>query len=257
MTTQGAKQLKTELENIMAKPDPVAAALAQAEREAEETANTKASQETMHDNVPQTRAAGGAVAPAAQGQRRSLADLAASAAMAVDVYSGVDDLGIKFGKDKARFDEMLVTLRFADIKGGWVIRANTGGSAKYATSYDGATEAKSRKPWEQVIAEFERIDGGAYVSDLIEMPVTLTQELVLKDGKKLKAGTRIGISISYQNYKFFCPWFAEQLGKFGQDSTMKVRIGFQDKRNPGGAEYGVYTWKNLDDPQDEVFAAAA
>lgn len=231
----------------MAKPDPVAAALAQAKAEADAAAGT-IDQDAGTSGAVATQTTGTAVG-IPQGQRRSLADLAASALMSVDVYLGVDDLGIKVGKDKSRRDLLMVELRFKDMKGGWIIRGNTPAGVKYHTSYDGATEAKSRKPWEQVIAQVQQIDGNAYVSDLIELPVTLidgVDDFKDKSVKPIKPGARAGVSISYMNFKHFSTWFAEMLEEYGQDTVLKVRLGFEAKTGGGNSDYGVFTWEVVD-----------
>jgi hypothetical protein len=233
----------------MAKPDPVAAALRMAEEEAKNLAASTETQTQTH--VPSTTTGtGGAVAAAPVGQRRSLADLAASAAMSVDFYFGVDDLGIKIGKDKSRRDSVDVELKFRDIKGGWIIRGNTPNGVKYHTTYDGALEAKSRQPWETIVARVQQADGNAYISDLIELPVTLLNDIDdFKDKtiKPIKAGTRGGVSISYMNYREFCGWFAEMLGEHGEDKVLKVRIGHKPKTGGGNSDYGVYTWELIED----------
>lgn len=232
----------------MAKADPVAAALAAAEAQAAELANQSTqSQPVAVTGSLTTPMTGTAVAQ--PGARRSLADLAAAASMSVDFYFGVDDLGIKVGKDKSRRDFVDVELRFGDMKGGWIIRGNSPQGVKYFTSYDGAVEAKSRQPWEAVVARVQQMDGNAYVSDLIELPVTLVEDISdFKDKtiKPIKAGTRGGVSISYQNFKEFAGWFAGELQKYGEDKTLKVRMSYKAKTGGGNSEYGVYQWEVLE-----------
>lgn len=177
--------------------------------------------------------------PAVGGAPRSLTDFLDNAGMAVECYVSVSENGISFGKDKKFFDDILVDLTITDGKAGFSLRVNAPGGVVYHTSWDGATEARSRENWQKLTADAKKIDPRSYVSDLYEMPVTLKEAYTLKDGKTLDAGTVVGLSLSYQRVKVFQAW-AKKISAEGRlGDSMTVRLT-QKTKIGGGQEYGVF-----------------
>lgn len=227
--------------------DAINAALRAAEAAA---AETPAPASTMP--APATAAPLPAAAPAAP---RSLMDFMESASMNVDAWLGVSDLGIRAGKDKQLHDTIDVEMCFADAKAGFVIRCNTPGGVKYLTSYDGVIEAKSRQNWQAVLADAQRMDGNAYPSDLIELPVRLLHEVKRKENGPLAAGTIVGLSLSYMNAKAFGAFLKEQFPKVGRDGRFKVRLSAVAKKG-SGQDYGVFGYEVLPDAPAKAGKAA-
>lgn len=219
--------------------DAIAKALAAAEAEAEHTPDT---------GLPaaQPQGTGGAVAPAAPGKQRTLTDFLENAAMNVEAYVTVSELGLRFGKDKLIHDSIDVEMKFGDAKAGYVLRVNTAGGVQYLTSWDGVIEARSRQNWQAVIAQAKQMDGNSYPSDLIELPVRLLGEGKRKEGGNLPEGTVVGLSISYMNSKAFGAFLKEQYPRYGADTPFKVRITAVPKKG-SGQDYGVFGYEIIDE----------
>ncbi len=226
--------------------DAIAAALAAAETAAEQTPSAP---------VPAAAPAACAVYPAAQRAPRTLQDLMATAAMNVDCYLSVSDLGIRFGKDKQLHDTVDIEMVFKNAKTGLVLRVNTPAGVRYLTSYDdGGTEHRSRQPWAAVVADAQKMDGNAYVSDLVELPAKLLNDYARKEGGPVTTGTVVGLSLSYMNFKAFAAFLQEQFPKFGMDTPFKVRLSAVAKKG-SGQDYGVFGWEVIDDAAGDAPAA--
>lgn len=221
--------------------DAISAALAAAEVEANETP-TPAAGNAGSPPPPATRPAG---LPATGGAPRSLMDVMATAAMNVDFFLRVNAMGILLGKDLKVHEEIEVEMRLKDAKSGWVIRVNTSGGVRYLNSYDGETESKSKANWAAVIADAQRMDGNAYVSDLVELPVRLTKTYSRKEGGPVEAGTVVGLSLSYMGFKAFSSFLQEVYPKYGMDTPFKVKLTAQAKTG-GGQAYGVFAYEVID-----------
>lgn len=217
-----------------------------------------AAAQTEADKIPENTAApqGGAVAtaapqaglPAAGGApTRSLMDVMATAAMNVDFYLRVSELGILLGKDKKVHEELIVEVCLKNAKAGWVIRVNTpGAGVRYLNSYDGVTEARSRQNWSAVVADAQRMDGNAYVSDLIELPVKLVGDYDRKEGGPAQDGTIVGLSLSYMGFKAFGAFLQEVVPVYGENTPFKVKLTAVAKRG-GGQDYGVFGFQVVED----------
>lgn len=228
--------------------DAIAAALAAA---------SEAADQAPAAPVPAAAPAAGAALPATQSAApRSLQDLMATAAMNVECYLSVSDLGIRFGKDKQLHDVVEIEMAFKNVKAGFVIRVNTPSGVRYLTSYDGFTEQRSRQNWSAVVADAQKMDGNAYVSDLVELPAKLLKDYPRKEGGPIAAGTVVGLSISYMNYKNFASFLQEQFPKFGMDTPFKVRLTAIAKKG-SGQDYGVFGWEVIDDAAGDAPAAKA
>lgn len=222
--------------------DAIARALAAASEAADQTPDTGP---VAGAGVP--AAAPAASVPAAQGSApRSLMDVMSSAAMNVECYLGVNEMGIRFGKDTKPHEEVEVEMAFKNAKSGWVIRVNTPAGVRYLNSYDGISEARSRQNWSAVVADAQKMDGNAYVSDLVELPVTLTKDYPRKEGGPIAAGTIVGLSLSYMNFKNFSSFLQEQFPKVGMDKSFKVKLSSIAKKG-SGQSYGVFGYEVIDD----------
>ncbi len=184
------------------------------------------------------------VAPAAA--PRSLQDLMQAASLNVDVFIAVKEYGLLLGSKDTKFHQTIdVEMRLPEIKSGYTWRYQAAGGAKYYTSYDGVTEARTRQPWGAACQDAMRMDPKSYGSDLAEIPVTLLSDVERSAGTPLKAGTRVGLSLSYQNLKEFMAWLPEMVAKHGMGATLKIRLGFRGKQNGGGTKYAVITYAEL------------
>lgn len=167
--------------------------------------------------------------------------------MNVDAFLKVSHLGIFVGKDLKPQDEIFVEMKLENAKAGWVLRINTGAGVKYLTSYDGVQEAKTRANWAGIIADAQKMDANAYVSDLIEMPAVLLKDVPLKEkGKFQKAGTVVGLSLSYKNLQAFQAVLGDLHKKHGLTNAFKVRL-FAVPKVGSGQDYGVYGYEEIDE----------
>ena len=227
--------------------DAIARALAAAEQEAGTHGGGEAAPEVSTAGAVTTAPQGGAVATAAPGKPRTLAHLMESASMNVDAFLKVSHLGIFVGKDLKPQDELFVEMKLENAKAGWVLRINTGAGVKYLTSYDGVQEAKTRANWAAIIADAQKMDANAYVSDLIEMPALLLKDVPLKEkGKFQKAGTVVGLSLSYKNLQAFQAVLGDLHKKYGLDRAFKVKLTAVPKVG-SGQDYGVYGYEEIDE----------
>ena len=220
--------------------DAIARALAAASEAADQTPGSAP--------VPAAASpAAGAALPATQAAApRSLMDVLSSAAMNVECYLGVSELGIRFGKDTKVQEDIEVEMAFKNAKSGWVLRVNTPSGVRYLNSYDGISEARSRQNWSAVVADAQKMDGNAYVSDLVELPVILLKDYPRKEGGPIAAGTIVGLSLSYMNFKNFSSFLQEQFPKYGMDQSFKVRLIPVAKKG-SGQDYGVFGYEVIDD----------
>lgn len=188
---------------------------------------------------------GGAQLPTAAGPARTLQDFMDSSSMNVDAYLGVNEFGMRFGKDKTFVQTLEVDLCLKDAKAGYTYRFNApGAGVQYLTSWDGVTEAKTKKNWAAACAEAKAVDGNSYASDLVELPAELVEEFKRPD-QMLPPGTVIGLSISYQNSKAFGAWIKKVAPIYGFDAKLRVRLTAVPKKNAHGNEYGVYNFEVL------------
>ena len=220
--------------------DAINAALRAAQDEAAQTPQPQAS-------VPAPAAAPqGGLPTAGGGAPRTLQDFMATAAMNVEAFLSVSELGIRYGKDKALHDEVYVEVELKNAKFGWVIRVNTPSGVRYLNSYDGVTEARSRQNWAAVVADAQKMDGNAYVSDLVELPAKLLHDGKRKEGPALPEGTVVGLSISHMNSKGFGAFLQETFPKFGPNTPFKVKLTAIPKVG-SGQDYGVFGFEVVDD----------
>jgi len=220
--------------------DAINAALAAAATEAENTPQTSTTTAVASAPI-------GGGAPAVAGQQRSLTDFMEASSMNVEVYLAVSHLGIRLGKDIKVHDEIEVEMCFKDAKAGYTLRVNTPNGVQYLTSWDGATEARSRQNWGAVIADAKKMDGNSYPSDLIELPVKLLKDYPRKEGGPLAAGTIVGLSISYKNSQAFAPFLKENYPKFGPNKPLRVKLTAIPKKGGGGQDYGVFGYEVIDE----------
>ncbi|BAQ50352.1 hypothetical protein [Methylobacterium aquaticum] len=221
--------------------DAISAALAAAEVEANETPAPAAG----NAGSPPPPAARPAGLPATGGAPRSLMDVMATAAMNVDFFLRVKPMGIMLGKDLKVHDEIEVDVRLRDAKSGWVIRVNTSAGVRYLNSYDGETESKSKANWAAVVADAQRMDGNAYVSDLVELPAKLAKTYPRKEGGPAEAGTVVGLSLSYMAFKAFGSFLQEVFPKYGLDTVFRVKLTAVAKVG-GGQDYGIFGFEVID-----------
>lgn len=229
--------------------DAINRALAAAEEIAEQTPDTAEQTPDTAASVPSTQThTGGAVAQPASAPNRSLAHLLETASMNVEAFLRVSELGIQIGKDKQLHDELFVEMNLEHSKAGWVIRVNTGGAGvKYLTSYDGVMEHKSRQNWSTVVAEAQKIDGNAYISDLLELPVKLLHDAKLKEpaGKVMPAGTILGLSLSYKGLQAFMGFLTPVAKQHGTSTPLTLKLTAVSKVG-SGQEYGVFGFEIVD-----------
>lgn len=229
--------------------DAINAALAAAQNVADETPSTQ-----TNTAVASAPLGAGAGLPAAGGQQRSLMDFMESTSMNVDCYLAVSELGIRFGKDIKVHDDVEVEMCFKDAKAGYTLRCNTPTGVQYLTSWDGATEVRSRQNWAAVIADAKKMDGASYPSDLIELPVKLLKDYPRKEGGPIAAGTIVGLSISYMNSKAFGAFLKEQYPKVGPNTPFKVKLTAVAKKG-SGQDYGVFGYEVIDEAKGGKKAA--
>ncbi|GJE78135.1 hypothetical protein [Methylorubrum suomiense] len=218
--------------------DAIAKALAAA---ADEAAQTPQHTTTAAPPAPVAPAAS---LPAAGGAPRTLADFINNAAMNVEVYLAVSELGIRLGKDKQLHDAIDVEMCLKHAKTGWVLRVNTPSGVRYLTTYDRVTEQRSGQNWATVVAQAQQMDASVYVSDLVELPVKLLKEYKRKEGAPLPAGTIVGLSLSYQNSKGFGGFLQDAAPRFGMDAPFEVTLTAKPKVG-SGQEYGVFAYEIL------------
>lgn len=191
-----------------------------------------------------TQATAPATMPAAR--PRSLADALASAGAAVEKWLTVDEYGLHVAKDKATFDTIDVTIKLADVKFGYGVRYQTGAGVQYGKSYDGVREARTGQPWGEFVANAQRMDAkcrGSY--DLAEIPMTLEQELKLKDGTVVEKGTRVGHSTSIMNFRLFMAWVQSAMNAgYSEQDEIKVRLSLKTATG-GGNEYGMINFETV------------
>lgn len=185
-------------------------------------------------------------APAAQamtstlpaGRVRTLDDAMAAVGAAVDMWASIEPDSYRFGKSKP-VDQIVGTLTMSEIQTPFGVRFNVGGSTRFSRSYDGIREAQSGKPWMEVVAQAQQMDGnckGQY--DLAEIPIVLTADLVTSE-KTYKAGTRIGITTPVTGFKPFMAWVRETRLTHSVDEVLAVCATVERKEKAGVKDWGI------------------
>lgn len=188
-----------------------------------EEAKAQAARATAGAVVSQTSSIP-AIVPA--GKVRTLADAIASAGLSVDIYFQVDEHGLSLDKELIAGDTFDAELCLSDLKYPFAVRYNTAGTVNFLKSYDGIRESKSRRSWAEVVAQSMAIDAGCRGQyDSVELLLTLTSDVKLKNGKTIPSGTRIGHQTSVTGTKSVMDWIIKTATERGEAATVNVRIG--------------------------------
>jgi len=174
--------------------------------------------------------------------------------MAVDTFLKLKFEGIYVKEDATPFTELKVRLRGSDIAYHKAVRF--GNPATYRRSYDGVREARSGKPWAEVVAQAMAADPkctGDY--DAYDLPFTLTADMVsmLKPGTVLvPAGAVVGYSTAItagKATKAFIKNVIMPLGKHNLiEGVVKLDKKSTDKGKWGILDFGDITnWKLVTD----------
>lgn len=202
--------------------------------------------------VPATVAANNNVAVAtpavAAGRPVSMREMLQESGMAIDKYLKLDKAGFAIGEDLKNFiDEIEVEFRFSDAKVFYSCRY--GNPAKYSKSFDRIVDAKTKKPWSQVLSEAQAADPkctGDYRA--LDLPFTVLTDVKNAKGDTVlfEAGKKLGWTSSVTNWKYWqefaTPFYAlMDAGVISEDVTLRGKIVHkQETRN--GNTWGLLTF---------------
>lgn len=202
--------------------------------------------EKAKNAVPATVAqnANTAVANLPAGKPKTWEDAENESSIAVDHYLKVDKYGLHVGDDKAAFDDMLVEITLGEVRLGDGVRFTAGGKTSYEKTYD-SVRSTTGKPWAEVLQRAQELDPGcrgAY--PLAEIPMRLLEPLKLKQGDPVEKGKRVGYTTSITGYKSFISWAKDARQNFGEDTPIKVKLGWTPQKKNGN-EWGEMTFTTV------------
>lgn len=200
------------------------------------------------------------------GRAISLGEALSDSGLAVKEFLKVDKPGFLIGKDTKNYiDEIAVQFYLRDIVAFRGIRY--GNPAKYLRSYDRLTEARSRKPWAQCIAEASAADPrckGDYAS--ADIPFIVVNDILATKGENagkplISKGERLGLTLSITNWKPFAEFIKpyENLraaGKLPEDLLLQGTLVHVQKEKDGNT-WGVATFKDFQAVADVIEADEA
>jgi len=222
---------------------------------------------TLQESIAQAQAAAQAIVPAndtpstalttpttAPGRRITMSEAMSQMGGAIDMYIVPDEGGIIINKDKMNMQEELrIELKVSDVVAYRSIRFGT--PVTYRKSYDGITDAASRKPWANTIAECMAVDPKCRGDYMTVEPIFVLLDDVLKEkgpekGKILAAkGTRLGWTSSITGAKVFASMFKpyqEKLdaGEISSDHYLQMTLCIRMAVG-GGQSFGQLDFKNV------------
>lgn len=232
--------------------NPVQDAIAQA---AAAAANTPATNYAVAEPAQQ----GGAVAVAQPGAALSMETLMMGG-MSVEGWIKVDKYGLQFGDTAGLANDVEVMLDMSEGVGFVPKMAIKGGNpAQYRYTIDGVT-CPAGGSWANAQSEIRAIAPTASPYRCVDLPFTLlTDVTVLPPGAKpnatpslaAKAGQRLGYTTSTTNWANWETFYREvaKAGLLGK--KVKVVIGAQHRTNKAGNEWGVMTFKLIEEMVEE------
>jgi hypothetical protein len=179
--------------------------------------------------------------------------------MSVDCFLKLKFEGIYVKEDATPFEKLHVTIRGSDIAYHKAVRF--GNPATYKRSYDGVREARSGKPWAEVVAQAMAADPkctGDY--DAYDLPMTLTADLVslLTPGKVLvPAGAVVGYSTAITAGKATKEFIKNVIMKLGKGNLLAGTVTL-DKKNTEKGKWGILAfgdvsmWKLVDEDAQQA-----
>lgn len=200
------------------------------------------------------------------GRAISLGEALSDSGLAVKEFLKIDKAGFLIGKDtKNFFDELHVQFYLRDIVAFRGVRF--GNPAKYLRSYDRLTEARSRKPWAQCIAEAQAADPrckGDYAS--ADIPFVMVEDVAGTKGENagktlIAKGERLGLTLSITNWKpfseFIKPYETLRLaGKLPDDLLLQGKL-VHEQKEANSNTWGIATFKDFQAVADVIEADEA
>lgn len=170
--------------------------------------------------------------------------------MNVDAWLKVNEFGLFIGTDKTPHSELKVRLDMADIL--YCFSVRYGNPAQYAKTYDHVLDTKGR-PWVETLRMAQNIDSRASEFRSADIPFTIVEPVMAKDGKTVlaDAGDTIGVSISVTGWRVF-QGFLRDAGKAGIDisnALLEMTLSYEAKKNDKG-EWGILTYNDYSEVND-------
>lgn len=176
----------------------------------------------------------------------SMATVAAQASVIPKAipYLKVNEFGIRIGKNKEFLDEIEGTINMTEDKGFAVKHTvRFGNPAQYLSTYDGIGCDKGGS-WGDAMAKAKMADPGAEPFHSVDIVVTLTKDIKLKD-EVVPAGKQVAINTSKTNFSEWEDFYravAEE-GRLGE--TVPVKITSRSISHNGN-EWGVFEFALAD-----------
>lgn len=150
-----------------------------------------------------------------------------SGSLSVDVWLKLSEHGFTIGDNSTMFDEIKVGIIAENLNPHRSVRCTVGTDTKYFRSTDGQTEARTGRPWGDVVAECMRRDEkctGDYVTT--DIPLIAMEQLVCKKTKAVlvEVGQLIGTTIPMTGVKYFTPFRKNVLQRNPRDAVMVGKI---------------------------------
>jgi hypothetical protein len=175
-------------------------------------------------------------------RKLGMSDLEAGS-LDVESWLQVDKYGLHLDKSQEALETLMVEIDLGEIVPVYMVRFGKN-PPNYCRSYDGVTTFGSPKPWEFTLREAQHFDPdcrGQYPA--VEIPMTLTDGVELKrDRKTIEAGARIGYTTSITGYRPFQKFWNECEKKGLTGKVVKVRLGYETRKNNGN-EWAVVTYE--------------
>ena len=213
----------------MQNQDPIAAAIAAAMQVSAQVPMTQA--------APPAQAVAAYAPPLPAGRARTMEDALNSAGASVDAWLSIEASGYRLGTKI--FESIKGKIPFSEVTFPYMCRASIGGATKFFRSYDGVREARSNRPWTDVLQQAQAMDPkcqGQY--DAAEIPLILDADLVAGD-KTIPAGSRVGITTPVTGYRPFASWLKQQQAVYGTTGIVPVIASVETKTKSGVKPWGV------------------
>lgn len=223
--------------------DTIAAAIAAAAAMTHGAQANAAGQANLPTSAPST-----SVTTGSPGAALSLEDSVAG--LTVDGFIKLKYEGIYFKEDPTPFQEILVRIRGSEIAPHRAVRF--GNPATYKRSYDGQFEARTGRPWHEVVAQARAADPrctGDYAA--FDLPFHIVKDIksmMVPDKVLAPAGSVVGYSTAItagKDTKAFVKAVVLPLGKDNLiEGVIKLKKTSNDSGKWGLLEFGdIANWK--------------
>ena len=221
----------------MTQMDPVAAALAAAQKAATDLV---AAQAAVVSAAPASQAVTVANTnqPPAVGRPLTMDDM--TGGLTVDQWLGVKEHGFLLGPQKVLYDgEIHVEIDMARVQPNFSVKF--GNPTTYFRTYDRMTEVRGGL-WSDALRRAQAVDPRATEYRSVDLPMVVLQDI--KKGKEvlIEAGQTVGYSTPTTGWGAWQAFYAECVRAGLQNSRVEAVLNYQKRTNAKGNVWGIITY---------------